>query len=411
MAATVRLHRVLVALAALTAASTALVACGSGGGSSGSGGQSTIVIGNEADLTGNATVGVPGNYGVKLAVQQINAHGGIDGHQLELKTEDSAGSAAGGAAAVRRLVEADGAQAIVATASSDAMVPAVPAAQSRSVPFVVSAGSDPVLVAPANTFVFMSPAVPVNIDVQEYLKFLAAHHFTNVALVATTAAFASAAVQDFKSGASAAGVRLATVQTFGATDTDFSAQVKAVQDSNVDAMFVIGDFTGNVLKAALNAGVKLPTLYDASATDPLLIKSIGAGSEGLISFQTQAKQLLDADTGAMATWKADFTKAFPKPPAGVPSQFSLQGYQTTFIVAEAIKKALAKGGDVTGSSIRDAMQTISGFQLGVTDFPYAAPIGYPVTFSARNHAGNATVTPVQVKNGVFVPIPESAGGQ
>lgn len=409
MAATVRLHRVLATLAALATVSTALAACGSGGGSSGGGGsQSTIVIGNEADLTGNATVGVPGNYGVRFAVQQINAHGGINGHKIELKIEDSAGSAAGGTAAVRRLVQADGVQAIVATASSDAMVPAVPAAQSRSIPFVVSAGSDPVLIAPGNTFVFMSPAVPVNIDVREYLKFLAGHGYTNVALVGTTAAFASAAVREFKSGAPAAGVKLATVQTFGAKDTDFSAQVKAVQDSHAEAMFVIGDFTGNVAKAALNAGLKLPTLYDASATDPLLIKSIGAGAaEGMISFQTQAKQLLDATTGAMATWKADFAKAFPRPPAGVPSQFSLQGYQATFILAEAIKKALANGGEVTGTSIRDAMQTIKGFELGVTDFPYAAPIGYPVSFSATNHAGNSTVTPVQVKNGVFVPMSNS----
>lgn len=406
MAATVRLHRVLAAVAVLATASTALAACGSGGGSAG--GQSSIVIGDEADLTGNATVGVPGNYGVRLAVQQINAHGGVDGHQLELKTEDSQGSAAGGSAAVRRLIEADGVQAIVATASSDAMVPAVPAAQSRSIPFIVSAGSDPVLIAPANTYVFMSPAVPVNIDVKEYLRFLAANHYTNVALVATTAAFASAAVTDFKSGAGAAGVRLATVQTFGATDTDFSAQVKAVQDSHADAMFVVGDFTGNVVKAALNAGVKLPTLYDASSTDPLLIKSIGASAaEGLISFQTQAKQLLDANTGAMATWKADFAKAFPKPPAGVPSQFSLQGYQTTFILAEAIKKALAKGGQVSGSSIRDALQQIDHFELGVTDFPYAAKIGYPISFSATNHAGNTTVTPVRVRNGVFVPVANS----
>lgn len=405
----VHLKRLLASVATVALASAGLGACGSSGGSSGGSGgsgsdNSPIVLGNQADLTGNATVGVPGSYGVKFAVQQINDHGGINGHKIELKTEDSTGSATGGTAAVRRLIDVDQVQAIINTASSDATVPAVPAAQARSIPFIVSAGSDPVLVDPKNTFVFMSPAVPVNVDVKNYLQFLSSHNYKSVALVATTAAFASAAVSDFKAGASAAGVKLATVQSFGPTDTDFSAQVKSVQNANADAMFVIGDFTGNVAKAARNAGLQVPLLYDASATDPLLIKSLGADAEGLISFQTQAKQLLDATTGPMATWKSDFATAFPSPPAGVPSQFSLEGYQATFVMAEAIKSALANGGKLTGTAIRDAMEKIQKFELGVSDFTYAAKIGYPVSFSKGDHAGNSTVTPVQVKNGLFVPM-------
>jgi branched-chain amino acid transport system substrate-binding protein len=405
----VHLKKLLVTVATVAVTTATLGACGSSGGSSSASGTSSddkspIILGNQADLTGNATVGVPGSYGVKFAVQQINDHGGIDGHKIELKTEDSTGSATGGTAAVRRLIDVDQVQAIINTASSDATVPAVPAAQARSIPFIVSAGSDPVLVDPKNTFIFMSPAVPVTVDVKNYLKFLSSHDYKSVALVATTAAFASRAVTEFKAGAADAGVKLATVQSFGPTDTDFSAQVKSVQNSNADAMFVIGDFVGNVAKAARNAGLQVPLLYDASATDPLLIKSLGPDAEGLISFQTQAKQLLDATDGAMATWKSDFATAVPSPPAGVPSQFSLEGYQATFVMAEAIHKALSSGGKLTGAGIRDAMEKIQKFELGVTDFTYAAKIGYPVSFSKGNHAGNATVTPVEVKSGRFVPV-------
>jgi branched-chain amino acid transport system substrate-binding protein len=376
-----------------------------GSGSSGSGGsKSEIVIGNEADLTGNASVGVPGNYGVRFAVKQINAHGGINGRKIKLVTGDSQGSATGGTAAVRRMIDVDKVQAIVNTASSDATVPAIPAAQAKSIPFIVSAGSDPVLIEPKNTFVFMSPAVPVNIDVEAYLSFIKSKGYKSVALIATTSAFAAAAVKLFKSGAPGQGVKLATVQSFAATDTDFSAQVHAAQSSDADAIFVLGDFTGNVAKAARNAGIKVPLMYDASTTDPLLIKSLGADAEGVVSFQTQAKQLLDVNEDPMKTWKAQFAEAFPKPPAGVPSQFSLEGYQATFVMALAIKKALDKSDDLTGANIRDAMESIQDFELGKTDFPYAVPIGYPVSFSKDNHAGNSTVTPVVIKGGEFVPV-------
>jgi branched-chain amino acid transport system substrate-binding protein len=277
-------------------------ACGSSGGSSSNGGggsaanassNSPIIIGNEADLTGNATVGVPGSYGVKFAVDQINSHGGIDGHKLQLATEDSQGSAVGGIAAVRRLIEVDHAQAIVNTASSDATVPALPAAQSAQVPFVVSAASDPVIVTPSNTYVFMSPSVPVNVDVKEYVNYIKSKGYKSIALIATNAAFASAAVSLFKTQAPAAGIKLATVQTFAATDTDFSSQIHAAQASHADAVFVIGDFLGAVLKQAGDVGLNVPFMYDASTTDPLIIQSLGQEANGLVSFQTQATQLLD----------------------------------------------------------------------------------------------------------------------
>jgi branched-chain amino acid transport system substrate-binding protein len=380
-------------------------ACGSSGGGSPSANASSsspIIIGNEADLTGNATVGVPGSYGVKFAVDQINSHGGIDGHKLTLVAEDSQGTAVGGIAAVRRLIEVDHAQAIVNTASSDATVPALPATQSAQVPFVVSAASDPVIVSPSNTYVFMSPSVPVNLDVKEYVSYIKSKGYKSIALIATNAAFASAAVSLFKTEAPAAGIKLATIQTFAATDTDFSSQVHAAQASHADAVFVIGDFLGAVFKQAGDVGLSVPFMYDASTTDPLIIQSLGQEANGLVSFQTQAKQLLDATTAPMTTWESEFKAAIPSAPAGVPSQFTLEGYEATYVLAEGIKLALQHG-TLSGSSIKAGLESISGFVAGKTDFSYAVPIGYPVTFSASNHAGDSTVTPVVVKNGIWVP--------
>lgn len=303
-------------------------ACGSSGGGSPSANASSsspIIIGNEADLTGNATVGVPGSYGVKFAVDQINSHGGIDGHKLTLVAEDSQGTAVGGIAAVRRLIEVDHAQAIVNTASSDATVPALPATQSAQVPFVVSAASDPVIVSPSNTYVFMSPSVPVNLDVKEYVSYIKSKGYKSIALIATNAAFASAAVSLFKTEAPAAGIKLATIQTFAATDTDFSSQVHAAQASHADAVFVIGDFLGAVFKQAGDVGLSVPFMYDASTTDPLIIQSLGQEANGLVSFQTQATQLLDATTAPMTTWESEFKAAIPSAPAACPASSPSRG--------------------------------------------------------------------------------------
>jgi hypothetical protein len=59
---------------------------------------------------------------------------------------------------------------------------------------------------------------------------------------------------------------------------------------------------------------------------------------------------------------------------------------------------------LTTAAIVSALQSMKGFVLGKTDFTYAVPIGYPVTFSQTDHAGDETVTPVVVKGGIFVPV-------
>jgi branched-chain amino acid transport system substrate-binding protein len=368
--------------------------------------KSAIIFGNEADLTGNATVGIPGSYGVAFAVKQINAHGGIAGHKIKLEVADSQGTATGGIAAVRKLVESDHAQVIVNTASSDSTVPALPVAQSAKVPFIVSAASDPVIIAKANTYVYMSPAVPVNLDVKEYIQYIVAQGYTSVALIYDTAAFADAAVADFQADAPSAGVKLATVQSFAYGTTDYSSQIAAAQSSGAQAVFVIGDFTGGVYTQSRNIGFNVPFMYDASATDPFLISSIGASkANGLVSFQTQAVQLLSATTAPMTTWVANFKADFPSAPAGVPSQFSLEGYEATYVAAEGVLHALTTGTKkLTGANIVKALNGLSGFVAGRTAFGYASPIGYPVTFSKNNHAGDSTITPVVVQNGDFKPL-------
>jgi branched-chain amino acid transport system substrate-binding protein len=401
-----RVSSVAVSGAILCSVTLAVAACASSGGNSsgGSGSASSpIVIGNQADLTGNATVGVPGNYGVQFAVQQINAHGGIDGHQIKLVTEDSQGSATGGTLSVRKLLDVDHVQAIINTSTSDASVPSIPAVQAASIPYLISAGTDPVLVQPSNTMVFITPAVSLTYASKAYVQYFAKAGYKKVAVIAAQDALGTENEKLMKQYAPQYGVTLSAWENFAATDTDFSAQVHSAAASNPDAIFVIGDFTGNVAKAVRDAGINLPLMYDAATTDPLLIKSLGSEAEGVVSFQTQATQLIDATTGPMATWKSEFAKAFPSPPAGVPSQFSLEGYQTTFVLAEAIKTALAKG-PLTTAAIVSALQSMKGFVLGKTDFTYAVPIGYPVTFSQTDHAGDETVTPVVVKGGIFVPV-------
>lgn len=98
--------RAVSALAATALAAGALVACGSGGGEAGS--DEPFVIGAVNSLSGDySAVGKNIERGIEIAIDEINADGGIMGREVTLESIDDAGDAGKTQLAVKRLVEQD----------------------------------------------------------------------------------------------------------------------------------------------------------------------------------------------------------------------------------------------------------------------------------------------------------------
>ena len=134
-------------VAALLLASMTLVACGADDSSSGSGGSDggDITIGSVHPLTGGlAGVGGLMNDGAKLAVEDINAAGGIKsqgGAKLKLAEGDSQGKAEVGQSEAQRLIS-DGAVALVGTYQSDVTQNVAAVAERAKVPLVIDVAVD-----------------------------------------------------------------------------------------------------------------------------------------------------------------------------------------------------------------------------------------------------------------------------
>ena len=101
--------------------------------SSGGGGTATdaIVIGEYGSMTGaTATFGTATDNGIQLAVSQINAGGGIDGHKVQIgstgKPEDDQGQPDAALTAVKKLITQDKAVAILGEVASKNSIAAAP---------------------------------------------------------------------------------------------------------------------------------------------------------------------------------------------------------------------------------------------------------------------------------------------
>ena len=125
---------------------TAATGCGSGGGQggAGNGGASgdTIRIGGLAPLTGDVSVyGVAVDNGVKMAVEELNAGGGVLGKQIDYIVYDEKGDATEAVNAYNKLVQSDKVVAIVGDVTSKPTLAVAQQAVKDKIPMITASGT------------------------------------------------------------------------------------------------------------------------------------------------------------------------------------------------------------------------------------------------------------------------------
>lgn len=106
-------------------------------GARGGGSSSEIVIGEYGSLTGSeATFGQSTHEGIVLAVEEINAAGGLHGRKVRVITEDDQSKAEEAANAVTKLISANDVVAIIGEVASSNSLAAAPICQSNQVAMI-----------------------------------------------------------------------------------------------------------------------------------------------------------------------------------------------------------------------------------------------------------------------------------
>src|SRR4026208_1962220 len=100
-------------------------------------GSGPIRVGEFASLTGKeATFGTSSHEGTLLAIEELNAAGGILGKKFKLITEDNQSKGGGSRTGVNKLLPKDGAVAVLGEVASSRSLEAAPICQSNSVPMI-----------------------------------------------------------------------------------------------------------------------------------------------------------------------------------------------------------------------------------------------------------------------------------
>ena len=347
-----------------------------------------IVLGTHLDLSGPIkTWGVPVGNGMKLAVEEVNAAGGIHGRKIKLIMEDSGYDPKKAVLASQKMIEKDKIFAMVGPMGS----PTVLAAQD----VLFDAGVLQLFPLTAAEFTFkFDPAKP-----QERLKFnnllpyvestraivkwaLAEKKPTKACIVYQDDEYGKNVLDGFNQQLAVAKMTPASVTSYKRGSSDFSAQVAKMKSDGCD-MVVLGTITRETV-GVINEGKKLGYApFWLGATPTCVPDVIGLGKdvvEGLHAGCAFENPYRDTAKGKVKDWAEAYFKQF----GTEPNAQAVIGHISISTFAHYAKLA---GKDLTGAKMLDALESGSEFK----DI-FGSP---PTKFSKTNHLAN-TITQVQV---------------
>lgn len=325
----------------VAALSTALLAgCGGEKKDSAAANADKYVIGASFELTGNvANYGKSTLSGLKLAVDQVNKAGGVNGKQLVVVESDNKSEPAESGNSVTKLITQDKVVAVVGPATSGCVFAAIPVVTSNKVP----------LIAPCAT----APAITVdNGQVKEFIfracfidpfqgRVMA--EFADKTLGVKNVAILHDASSDYSKGLAEVfektlnekGGKVVAKEAFLSKDIDFKAALTKIKAANPEAIYIPGYYeeVAKIIKQTREIGLNVPLIGCDGWDSPKLVEI--AGPEALNNTYFSSAFSVQDQTESVQKFIADYKAMYQKDP----DIFCMQGYNAGLVLADALKRA------------------------------------------------------------------------
>lgn len=311
-----------------------------------------ITIGAFLSMTGStATFGEVTQRGAQMAIDEANAKGGVLGRKIELVTLDDQGRAEEAGNAVTRLIDVNHAVAIMGEVASTLSLIGGRIAQRRQVP-MVSPSSTNTQVTQIGDYVFrvcfLDPfqGYAMAKFAREKLK------LSKVAILKDVRNDYSIGLSDaFKQAFTKLGGKIVAEESYGAGDTEFSAQLTKIKATAPDGLYVPGYYTevGGVARQARRLGIKVPMMGGDGWESPELRNIAGADIVGsFYSNHFASDQPTPRAVEFIKQYKAKFGHA--------PAAMAALGYDATLVIIDAIRRAKS----TEPKALRDALAATKG---------------------------------------------------
>ena len=356
----------------------------------------TIQVGLIASLTGKfSALGSEDKKAVELAVEQVNASGGLLGKKLSVITRDDQTLPDKSVLAYNDLKAAN-VVAVIGSVFSNSALATLPLAERDGIPYLSLTPAEE-QVQPIKRFVFVIPALSTAYA-ERYLEYMQAQKITKIAMAHDTkGAYAVSGYNATKALAEKYGVKIVKDEVFETTTSDFSPVFTHVRGSGAQALLFWG--TGpsgvTVTKQYATANLKIPLFMTPSQASKLWLEPVGAAGEGVTVLSAIGVVGEHLPDGPQKKVVEQMSVPYKEKHGYPPPQFAQDGYSASLLLFESIKKA--------GSAKRDEIQKV------LENLTLLTPNG-KYKYSPTDHSGLTRdyISVNVVKDGKFVPTPWAA---
>lgn len=344
------------------------------------------VIGIITPLTGEVAIdGELTKKGIDLAVEEINAAGGIGGRPIEVRLEDGACDPAATASAAQKLITADKVIALEGAFCSSATAAAMPIAARATVPFVSSLSTAADLTEQGNAWFSRFAPTEALMAAKATPILVAQLGIKKAAILVFNDDYGLSYAAAYDAELKAAGVEVVSSENFGANTQDYAPFITKIRASGADTVFVAADTGPEAAVFKQMAQLGLTGINKVSAqvavSQAFIELATQQGAEGIYATTPYVSASSAAQNGPfVAAFKAKYSGEEPESDAA-------GGYMTIKLFADALNRTGGQGGQALQDAIRaTAVDTVRG----ALSFD-AKGQGYADFFIAQIKSGTITV--------------------
>jgi branched-chain amino acid transport system substrate-binding protein len=306
------------------------------------GDETTTTVAEGGEIIIGAVFGTSGKYaggeagignGAQMAIDEVNAAGGIDGKKLVLVIEDTTSEQAGAVNAYNRIVAKDP-LVVIDTALSSFVLAQMQDIEKAAIP-TYPMGENPALTQQGNPWILrfstpdnVTPVAAVQYALDELNK-------TKVAILRVNNEFGQTWEELIKAELAEQGMEPVAVEVFGADDKDMTAQLNKIKSAGADAMIVTADPTTHavIIKQRVQFGMSdIEYVGSNTAVMPQTLELLTGGEAEGIYALTSAVPPEDPDP-KVQEWNTKYKAAY-----GIDADYiAADAYDSVMITVDAIK--------------------------------------------------------------------------
>lgn len=355
--------RIFLSLLAIVLVMSLLVGCGNGG-ENNNNDSDGIKVGINYELSGGvASYGQASVDGILMAIDEVNANGGIDGKQLIPVKIDNKSESAEATSVATKLMTQEGVVLSMGPATSGNFMATIPVAQQNKIPVLSSSSTADVgVTTDAKGSVY---DYAFRLCFNDSFQGVTMANFAGNNLAAkkaviikdTSSDYGKGLAENFTATFEGLGGEIVAEEGYVKGDKDFNAVLTSIKGKDFDVIFIPGYYeeAGLIIKQARDLGIDAPVVGADGFDSPVLLELAGAEALNDVYFSNHYSSL-DEDPLVQ-----DFIAKYKEKYNVEPNAFNALGYDLGKWAADAIKRA----GSQDPTAIAEALAKTEGF-AGVT---------------------------------------------